>query len=697
MKTSKLQLAAILATFATPIFVSNSLAQTTNAYGLPPIVSNDESNLLERFEADMQPAAGKLPPIVNSSAAGLMPTASGSSSAQSTAAGSASYAPSSRSTPTKPASKPARRSRGLFGKMFGGNKKTASAIDGDGVITARGDYGYIAPSGKPAIGTGSLASSIPTAGQGDADASSNVEAASFTQRAGRRFMRASHPTSQGSGTRGNLSGPMPPVISGTMITGDNEPGGLPSMPMMDGEQMMESAPAESYDAGMPAMEGSVMESPYAGGQMVDAPVMGASPQYSTPPIETTAPAYFDVPPAATSTPVYGSSVATCDCANTGVPSGGCDVCGQNGQNGDNRGPIGLRANCNSGTFGSVSAARRYLHLEYMVMTREDGDISGSNIAGLTDFDTASGARVTIGRRTDAINGREFTYFGFEPTEESRTVTRFGLNANLFPTGGFQQRLLTDPTFGAANPIETSTFFSNPAGVAANPGTPPTLGSPGRPAGTLGPTDPGAPPILGSPGTPATPGVPSAPNQLTEFKDTVLHSFEYNKVRWGWDVVKVMRGFRYIHMEDDYRLNSLNNFGTGQFRIDTTNHLLGAQIGSELFYDVGYRLSISGFSKYGLFANFNQVDHQLINAGTEFLRTDDNTATVSSMFEVGVLGHYQLRPNLRLRGGYTALFLGRMATVADNINPVISPQTGLETGDKDDVFFQGLSLGFEMYR
>jgi hypothetical protein len=196
---------------------------------------------------------------------------------------------------------------------------------------------------------------------------------------------------------------------------------------------------------------------------------------------------------------------------------------------------------------------------------------------------------------------------------------------------------------------------------------------------------------------------------TQFKDSTLHSIESNRVRWGWDVLKSFVGWRYIYFADDYSLTStaprrdvFNNpipgtSETGQFRIDTNNHLIGGHIGAELFYDIGYRFSISGVSKFGVFANLNKVDFFLENDGFEIIDSEDNSATLSTSYELQLMAHYQLRQTSRLRFGYNAMFLGDVATVSDNFSGFVSPFTGFGATDSDDAFFQGVSFGLEIYR
>ena len=335
-------------------------------------------------------------------------------------------------------------------------------------------------------------------------------------------------------------------------------------------------------------------------------------------------------------------------------NGGCDTCGSDSCGGacGGGGNVNInqnQANCDYGTYGSVSAARRYAYLEFLFVTREDGNINNSNFQPLGDFTFSPAWRFTLGQRPDMTQGREFSYFGTSNIDEEQTVTNAANNLNpLFtPAGGF-------------TPGNLTAFFNA--------------------------------------------------SEHFQIKETQLHSFEFNRVRWGWDVLKSFVGLRYIYFADDYELQSTSSFvpsplgglaaiptEEGRFRIDTNNHLFGGHIGAELFYDIGYRFSLSGVSKFGAFLNLNKVDNFLENDGTLLLDTEDTDVNISTTWEINLLAHYQIRQTARLRLGYNFLFLGNVATSADNFLPVISPFTGTDTSDEDDAFIHGISFGLEMYR
>ena len=302
------------------------------------------------------------------------------------------------------------------------------------------------------------------------------------------------------------------------------------------------------------------------------------------------PNYFDSAPLTDPIPMQSVVSGCSDCAG-----GGCDSCGQGGQGGPGGSYNPNQINCEYGTYGSVSSARRYAYLELLYLTREDGDITNSNFNPLGDFDFEAGWRVTLGQRSDMTQGREISYFGTAGIEESQTTNNAEnrLNALFTPAGGLI-------------PNDLSSFFNA--------------------------------------------------SQHIQFKETTIHSLEYNRVRWGWDVLKSFVGLRYIYLDDQYQLNStaptffpgVNE--SGEYRIDTINHLLGGHIGAELFYDIGYRFSLSGVSKFGVYANINEVDNFLQNDGVTLLDTEDNDANISTTYELQFLAHYQIRQTASIAVG-----------------------------------------------
>jgi len=129
-------------------------------------------------------------------------------------------------------------------------------------------------------------------------------------------------------------------------------------------------------------------------------------------------------------------------------------------------------------------------------------------------------------------------------------------------------------------------------------------------------------------------------------------------------------------------------------LDSVNNLFGAHIGGELFYDIGYRWSGSVKGSWGVYANFNDFDSTVAAATGSPLTTESNQGTISTAVDLSFLAHYQIRTDMRFQIGYNLIFVGNVASVADNLVQQVPTLNSIDVSDSDDVFFHGLSLGLE---
>lgn len=293
--------------------------------------------------------------------------------------------------------------------------------------------------------------------------------------------------------------------------------------------------------------------------------------------------------------------------------------------------------CQPSCFGFMPCASRYFIFDGLYWTRNDGEIAGTNFGGISDYEWDFGARVTIGRRVDAIAGYELSYLGLLPLDaQVNQASGIGAIDALFVPGG---------GFGA---VQTGAFFNA--------------------------------------------------IQTTQTVQTRLHAVEFNRVRWGWDVVQTNVGLRYLWFEDDYKLESRNIFAnTGTFALSAVNQLIGPEIGLSLFYDVGRRISFSSFGKLGGYVNFYRTDLDLINGGVHYLSNRHSEVDFSATLDLGVNAHVHIARGVRLRGGYGAMWLWDVTSSADNFPDVLRPTTGFNPDDTDTVFFHGANVGLEFYR
>ena len=124
---------------------------------------------------------------------------------------------------------------------------------------------------------------------------------------------------------------------------------------------------------------------------------------------------------------------------------------------------------------------------------------------------------------------------------------------------------------------------------------------------------------------------------------------------------------------------------GSFETAAVNHLIGPIIGGELYYDVGYRWSLSGVSRAGAYLNINRFDTHLTNDNIEFIDAEDDSTTIAFSYEFGINAKYRVNNRSQFRIGYNILFLDNVSTVSNNLTNEgggipISPTFGTSTSD-----------------
>jgi hypothetical protein len=285
--------------------------------------------------------------------------------------------------------------------------------------------------------------------------------------------------------------------------------------------------------------------------------------------------------------------------------------------------------------GFSCGASQYGILEYLYFDRDNGVITAANFRPAR-FEDAMGLRITLGEKYDSFSGREFVYQGFDPWGgSSQRTSNSQLFTLLVPSNGITLNSINHLRFG---------------------------------------------------------------NWMEQFQKTDLHSVEFNRVRWYWDVAKSFWGIRYIYLQDEYRLSSSNFFNqSGTYDIETENHMIGLQWGTSLAYDIGCRLSLSGWAKIGGYLNFSEGSIGLNNTGVQVLDNGTDRSDFAATFELGAVAHYQIGPRARLRAGYEVLQFYDVMTASQNYTGTITGLSGLNMRNDARQLFDGVSLGFEFFR
>lgn len=197
--------------------------------------------------------------------------------------------------------------------------------------------------------------------------------------------------------------------------------------------------------------------------------------------------------------------------------------------------------------------------------------------------------------------------------------------------------------------------------------------------------------------------PAGGVNLSAFNGAVLHRQEYQteldsvellRRRWGWDVISVSQGLRYVRVEEEFRLSSINAAGdVGVLRSKTENNFAGYQLGIDLFYPTG-NFTLAGKLKGGLYANLIDHNFSLVNAGVGFQNSSDSVE-FGSLVETGLHSIYHVTDNLSFRAGYELWWLYGVATAPQQPGGIISPLTGRNTDADESVFYHGASVGVEL--
>jgi hypothetical protein len=251
-----------------------------------------------------------------------------------------------------------------------------------------------------------------------------------------------------------------------------------------------------------------------------------------------------------------------------------------------------------------------------------------------DHDFEPGVRVTVGHWLDSCRAVEFTYFGLHDWDSSASSP---VAANA-----------PDPTTGE---IDGDVHVLNLAGSR-------------------------------------------------DFRDSVqvsgdyssrLHNFELNMRRRVGHNATVLTGFRYINIDEEFDLVSIDQIPTnpddiGRYSVDTDNHMFGLQVGADYFRPVGGRLSWGVYGKAGLLLNFAESNRNLvIDAGALEIDNDEDEVELASVVEAGLMARYRLGDRCALRAGSQVVSIGGVALAIDQ-----APE-GFET---DAVWYHGPSAGFE---
>jgi hypothetical protein len=174
----------------------------------------------------------------------------------------------------------------------------------------------------------------------------------------------------------------------------------------------------------------------------------------------------------------------------------------------------------------------------------------------------------------------------------------------------------------------------------------------------------------------------------------LQSVEVGYKSWGWNVIAVSMGGRYLNLNEDLRFRSVDmNNDAGFLRVRTDNQVLLGQVGVDMFFPLG-RWSFDTTWKGALGANVGSSNILVNNAGiTEVNRVNQRTE-FAALIEGGAYARYFITRRLTARVGYELWWLHGVGLAPGQFGSRIKLNTGREFHGNGELTFHGAAAGLE---
>ena len=192
----------------------------------------------------------------------------------------------------------------------------------------------------------------------------------------------------------------------------------------------------------------------------------------------------------------------------------------------------------------------------------------------------------------------------------------------------------------------------------------------------------------------------APYQWSRFRSR-FDSLELVTKRWGWDVISCTSGIRYIDVNEEFELYSIDtDESIGHLQMNTQNDAVGYQLGVDVYYPVG-RWTMEANLKGSVNANLARGQFRLENGGPwpdfgTLYGNDFTTVCFSGLVELGYHMNYQLSERMKLRAGYEAIFLYGMAGAVEQLRDgTLRVNTGTHADTERWVVYHGGTFGLEI--
>ena len=182
--------------------------------------------------------------------------------------------------------------------------------------------------------------------------------------------------------------------------------------------------------------------------------------------------------------------------------------------------------------------------------------------------------------------------------------------------------------------------------------------------------------------------------LDDFEDSFIQGFTYGTEIHNAEAnirceltptVAILGGFRYFQVLEAFHLFSVDEPGAGSdvglYHVDTSNHLLGLQIGGDLLMPLTDRVEIVGTLKTAAFANIANHDTLLVNDNAPFASGGAATTGLSALVDANLLIRYAVH-KLQFQAGYRVLMVSGLAVAPDQLDFSINEDPAAVIGDID---------------
>jgi hypothetical protein len=185
------------------------------------------------------------------------------------------------------------------------------------------------------------------------------------------------------------------------------------------------------------------------------------------------------------------------------------------------------------------------------------------------------------------------------------------------------------------------------------------------------------------------------NRYEQTHSSRFRSYECNK-RWITDDLgNTFFGLHVIDYRENYRLPSVDGYGSGTLDLETGNLLLGLQGGMELWHPISQRLALGGQGVLGLYGNDADGSWSVdLNDGSA-LRRADGKFPLAASFGFDAKCRYQFTSRLQAFGSYRWWYLAGMATVDDQTIGPLVPDTPFALSTDEGFLLQGATCGLEI--